>query len=156
MTFTGIYPSLSRVATRSRLMALALLVTFTVVAMQPAHAQTNDTWKSAAIIGGATAAGAYIGHKVAGPTGTWIGAGAGAAVGYAIDRRRRQNQYYNQGYYDPNAGYSPNGNNGYYGGPYDSGSYPYTAQPYPAQQYPGYPGNSYAASRGYSQRRSRR
>jgi hypothetical protein len=132
-------------------MTLALLMIFTVVAMQPAHAQTNDTWKSAAIIGGATAAGAYIGHKVAGPTGTWIGAGVGAAAGYAIDRRRRQNQVYNQGYYDPNGGYYPSGNNGYYGGPYDNGSYPYSAQ-----QYPGYPGNGYAASRGYSQRRSRR
>ena len=156
MAYTGIYPSLSRVAarviTRSRLVALALIVTFTAVAMQPAHAQNSDTWKSVAIIGGATAAGAYIGHKVAGPTGAWIGAGVGASAGYAIDRRRRQNQTYNQGYYDPNGGYYPKdgyyGNNGYYGGPNDSGAYPYSAQQYP--------GNSYAGSRAYSQRRSRR
>ena len=134
MTYTRIPGRLSELATRvitsSRLVALAMIVTFTLVAIQPAHAQSNDTWKSVAIIGGATAAGAYVGHKVAGPTGTWIGAGIGAAAGYAVDRRRRANQYYNQsgysGYYGPSGGYygngDPNGgyygNSGYYGGPY--------------------------------------
>jgi hypothetical protein len=115
-----------------------MIVTFTLVAIQPAHAQSGDTWKSVAIIGGSTAAGAYVGHKVAGPTGTWIGAGVGAAAGYAIDRRRRANEYYNQagngGYYDPNAGY--NGNGGYYGnGPYYGG--PYGGQ---------YQGNNYSGN----------
>src|SRR4051794_4375237 len=103
MSFTSISGSLSafaaRLITRNRLIAMAVVVAFTTVAMQPAQAQASDTWKSAAIIGGATAAGAYVGHKVAGPTGTWIGAGVGASVGYAIDRRRRQNQVYNQGAY---------------------------------------------------------
>jgi hypothetical protein len=142
MTHTRIPGRLSELASRaicsSRLIALAMIVTFTSVALQPAHAQSADTWKSVAIIGGATAAGAYVGHKVAGRTGTLIGAGIGASAGYAIDRRRRANEYYNQtrdagyydpnydpnggyygngGYYDPNGGYNdPNG--GYYGGPY--------------------------------------
>ena len=126
------------------LLALAILLAFTSAAIQPAQAQSSDTWKSIAIIGGSTAAGAYIGHKIAGPNGTWIGAGVGASVGYAIDRKRRQNEIYNQGYYDPNAGYYPGPTGGYYpngvsnGGPYD---------PY------GYPGNSYAAA---TSRRSQR
>jgi hypothetical protein len=125
MTYTRISGSLSQIATRvitsSRLIALAMLVTFTAVAMKPAQAQSADTWKSIAIIGGSTAAGAYIGHKVAGSTGTWIGAGVGATAGYAIDRHRRANEYYNQssygdtGYYGPNAGYY--GNGGYYSSP---------------------------------------
>jgi hypothetical protein len=130
MTYTGTYGSLSeltgRVITTSWLIALAMVVTFTSLATQPAQAQTGDTWKSVAIIGGATAAGAYVGHKIAGPTGAYIGAGVGATAGYAIDRRRRQNEYYNQGnadsgYYDPNGGYYPNGS--YNGGPYDNGAY---------------------------------
>ncbi len=127
MSAATISGSLSKVAARaitsSRLIAIAMVVGFMSVAMQPAHAQSADTWKSVAIIGGSTAAGAYVGHKVAGRTGAWIGAGVGASAGYAIDRRRRQNEYYNQqasGYYDPNAPYC--GNGGYYGGPY--GAYP--------------------------------
>lgn len=135
------------------LFAIALLVAFTAVAIQPAQAQTSDTWKSVAIIGGSTAAGAYIGHKIAGPTGTWIGAGVGASVGYAIDRRRRQNEVYNQGYYDPNAGYYPDQNGGYYpsgvyNGPYGGGPY---GNGYAASQ----PQSNSYSSRRYSQRRGR-
>ena len=117
----------TQVITSGRLIALAMLVTFTLAAMQPAQAQSSDTWKSVAIIGGSTAAGAYVGHKIAGPTGAWIGAGVGATAGYAIDRKRRENEYYNQaenGNYDPNSGYY--GNGGPYGnsGPYaNSGPY---------------------------------
>src|SRR5512140_633070 len=135
MTHTRIYGSLSGLAARlfttSRLIALTMVVVFTAVAMQPAQAQSSDTWKSVAIIGGSTAAGAYIGHKIAGSTGAYIGAGIGATAGYAIDRRRRQNEAHNQGYYpdngsntgyyDPNAGYYPNAG---YPGPYDNGAYP--------------------------------
>ena len=152
MTITCIFGSLSQFAaraiTRTRLLAVALVIAFTAVAMQPAHAQSSDTWKSVAIIGGSTAAGAYIGHKIAGPTGAWIGAGVGATAGYAIDKKRRDNEYREYGYndpngyygqsgsYDPNAGYYPNngsngnnggyygGPNGNYGGPYDGGRYP--------------------------------
>jgi hypothetical protein len=102
--------------------------------MQPAQAQSSDTWKSVAIIGGSTVAGAYIGHKVAGSTGAWVGAAAGASTGYAIDRRRRAGEY-NQyaygdnGYYGNNDPYYGNndpysGNDGYYGGP-TNGPYPY-------------------------------
>src|SRR5437868_6655666 len=139
MTRTKILESVSklRVITSSRLIAVAMLLTFTLAAMQPAHAQSSDTWKSIAIIGGSTAAGAYVGHKVAGATGAWIGAGVGASASYAIDRRRRQNQYYNQSAYentgyDPNGGYYGNGgyyadsgyrNGGYDRGPYDGGAY---------------------------------
>lgn len=127
MSYTRITGLLSGCA--SRLITLAMVVVFASLAIQPAQAQSSDTWKSVAIIGGSTAAGAYIGHKVAGPTGMWIGAGIGASAGYAIDRRRRQNEY-NQygyygdqsGYYDPNAGYYPNG--GYYPGPYGNAPYP--------------------------------
>src|SRR3569832_1088853 len=76
MTYTVTYGSLAerarRVITTSRMIALALVVTFTVLAMEPAQAQSNDTWKSVAIIGGATAAGAYVGHKIAGSTGAYI------------------------------------------------------------------------------------
>jgi hypothetical protein len=118
MTYIRFADTLTKFATRgargSRLVALAMVATFASVAMQPAQAQSSDTWKSVAIIGGSTAAGAYIGHKVAGPTGAVVGAGLGASAGYAIDRRRRNNDYYNQNEY----GY--NGDNGYYGnsGPY--------------------------------------
>ena len=134
MTYTVTYGSLAeragRVITTSRMIALALVVTFTALAMEPAQAQSNDTWKSVAIIGGATAAGAYVGHKIAGSTGAYIGAGVGATAGYAIDKRRRQNASYNEGYYpdngnngyyDPNGGYY--GNGAYNGGPYDNGGY---------------------------------
>lgn len=136
------------------LIALALLVACTSVAIQPAQAQSSDTWKSVAIIGGSTAAGAYIGHKVAGSTGAWIGAGIGATAGYAIDRKRRQNQVYDQGYYDPNAGYYPDPTGGYYpgsvygGGPYDPNGYPgYYASGPQANNYAG------AGNRRYSHRR---
>ncbi len=149
MTYTRISGSLlTRVFTSSRVITLAMIVAFMSVAMQPAHAQSADTWKSVAIIGGSTAAGAYVGHKVAGRTGAWIGAGVGASAGYAIDRRRRANEYYRQsaGYYDPNAGYYPNG--GYYGGPYDGGPY-YGGGPYPEGLQ--YQNNSYSANpRGFS------
>lgn len=157
MTYNGLARRISGLASRlittTRLVALALLVVFTAVAVQPAHAQSSDTWKSVAIIGGSTAAGAYIGHKIAGPTGTWIGAGIGATAGYAIDRRRRANESYNQypygdntGYYDPNSGYY--GNGPYNGGPYDSSAYPGS---YPYQN--NYSGN--ASRRSRSPRRAR-
>ena len=137
MTYTNLFKSLAKLGSRvmksSGFVALAMVATVTVTAMQPAQAQTPDTWKSFAIIGGSTAAGAYVGHKVAGPTGAWVGAGVGAAAGYAIDQRRRQNEYYNQygyngGYYPDGSAYPANGgyygDGGYYGGPYDGGQYP--------------------------------
>jgi hypothetical protein len=157
MTNTGISGFATRVFTSTRLIAVAMVVAFTAVAMQPAQAQSSDTWKSVAIIGGSTAAGAYIGHRIAGSTGAYIGAGIGATAGYAIDRKRRQNEYSQYGYdpnasYDPNAGYDPNG--GYYGnGPYGGG--------YDPAGYPGglrYQGNNNSRThyrQGYSQRRVR-
>jgi hypothetical protein len=134
MTYSRISGS-SKFAARL-LIALTMVVAFVSLAAQPAQAQSGDTWKSVAIIGGATAAGAYIGHKVAGPTGTWIGAGIGATAGYAIDRRRRENQYYNResGYYDPNNGYY--GNSVYNGVPYASGAYAGASQ-YRSNRYSG-------------------
>jgi len=160
MTHTGSNGSLSelagRVITTSRLILLSMILAFGSLAIQPAQAQTSDAWKSAAIIGGSTVAGAYIGHKVAGSTGAYIGAGIGATAGYAIDRRRRQNAAYNQGYYpdngnngyyDPNSGYYGNGS--YPGGPYNSGAYP--------GGYP-YQGNNYSGNssrRSYTQRARR-
>lgn len=139
--FTG------RAIKSSRLLALAIVTTLTSLAMQPAaQAQSSDTWKSVAIIGGSTVAGAYIGHKVAGSTGAWIGAAAGASTGYAIDRRRRANEYYNQygdnGYYDNNAPYYGNGGNGGYNGPYNGGPNDGGAYPYPA----GYQRNNFSGS----------
>lgn len=132
MTYTRLFEVLTNVASRavksSSLIALAMVATFTSVAVEPAHAQSADTWKSVAIIGGSTAAGAYVGHKVAGRTGALVGAGIGASAGYAIDRRRRQNEYYNQYAYG-DGGYYPNsgpyyGNAPYYGnGGYDSDAY---------------------------------
>lgn len=112
----------------TRCLALVGLATFMLLAMRPAQAQSADTWKSVAIIGGSTAAGAYVGHKVYGPTGALIGAGVGASAGYAIDSRRRANEYNNQYAYG-NGGYYGNGgpyqgNGGYNGGPYAS-AYPY-------------------------------
>jgi hypothetical protein len=120
---------------RVQWLALLLVATFTYV--MPASAQSADTWKSIAIIGGSTAAGAYVGHKVAGTKGAYIGAAVGATAGYAIDRRRRQNGNYNADY--------PYGNSGPYGdnGPYSSdpnsangGYYPDSQNnyPYPSDQ----------------------
>ena len=100
MTYTSISEKVTQHVMRairsSRLVALALVATFASMALQPAQAQSSDTWKSIAIIGGSTAAGAYIGHKVGGSTGTFVGAAVGASAGYAIDKRRRANEYYNQ------------------------------------------------------------
>lgn len=117
----------------------SVLLAFLIAALasaQPAQAQSSDTWKSVAIIGGSTAAGAYIGHKIGGDRGAYIGAAAGAATGYAIDRHRRQAEY-NNGYYGNNSGYygnnDPNGNGGYYGNNYppDNGGYYGGPAPYP-------------------------
>jgi len=148
MTYTRLTEILARLAIRAiksnRFIALAMVAAFTLAALQPARAQSSDTWKSVAIIGGSTVAGAYIGHKVAGSTGAMVGAGLGASVGYSIDRRRRANEYNNQyaygdggyngsdgGYYGNDGGYYGNGNDGgyygngaYNGGPYDGGAYP--------------------------------
>ena len=81
MTYTSISERFTKLAARaiksSRFIALAIIAAVTLGAMQPAQAQSSDTWKSIAIIGGSTAAGAYIGHKVGGSTGTWVGAAAG-------------------------------------------------------------------------------
>ena len=146
MTYTSISEKVTQHVMRairsSRLVALALVATFASMALQPAQAQSSDTWKSIAIIGGSTAAGAYIGHKVGGSTGALVGAGVGASTGYAIDRRRRANEYSNQyaygdggnygndgGYYGNDGGYygngGYNGDAGYNGGPYASDPYPY-------------------------------
>jgi hypothetical protein len=151
MTYTRLSGRLRKLAARaiksSRCVALAVLATFTLLAMRPAQAQSADTWKSVAIIGGSTAAGAYVGHKVAGPTGALIGAGVGATAGYAIDSRRRANEYNNQyaygngGYYGTDRPYY--GNGGYNGGPYAS------AYPYPS----GYQSNYYRSSSQFSRQR---
>ncbi|MBV9072074.1 MAG: hypothetical protein JOZ10_00465 [Acidobacteria bacterium] len=134
MTHTSFSASLvsfgARALRSGRLLMLALLASFTTAAMQPAQAQSADTWKSLAIIGGSTAVGAYVGHKMAGTTGAMVGAGVGATVGYKIDQRRRANEYSqygyngdNGGYYGNNGGYYPD-NGGYYGnGGYDNGGY---------------------------------
>lgn len=155
MTHTRFPKTLIKLATQaiesSRFVALAILATFTLAAMQPAHGQSSDTWKSVAIIGGSTAAGAIIGHKIGGSTGAVVGAGVGATVGYSIDRRRRQNEYNQYGYND--GGYYPN-DGGYYGGYGNGGDYgPYdaSADPYP---YPsGYQSNSFRSSNRRSSRR---
>jgi len=150
MTNTRISETLTRLVTRaiksSRLLALAMVTTFTSLAIQPAQAQSADTWKSIAIIGGSTVAGAYVGHKIGGSGGAWVGAAVGASTGYAIDRRRRSNEYYNQygdGYYGNNDPYYGNNDpyygNGGYGG-YNGGSYNGGAYPYPA----GYQSNTYS------------
>ena len=131
----------------SRFLAIALIAAFTSIAMQPAHAQSSDTWKSVAIIGGSTAAGAYIGHKVGGSTGALVGAGVGASVGYEIDSRRRSNQYYNQSSYGDGQYYPSNGgnygNDGYYGnnGYSNGGAYP-----------SGYRSSNYVSSSRFSNR----
>lgn len=120
-----------RVLRGGGLAALMLLAMFLALTPNQAQAQSSDTWKSVAIIGGSTAAGAIFGHAVAGRKGAYIGAAVGAGTGYAIDHRRRQNEY-NNGYYGNNGYYNPSGyygngpdygNGGYYGGP--SGPYPY-------------------------------
>ncbi|HKD91220.1 MAG TPA: hypothetical protein VKB56_04930 [Terriglobales bacterium] len=135
MTYTRLTEGLGKLVAllgrNPRLVALALAAGFMTLAIQPAQAQSSDYWKSAAIIGGSTAAGAYIGHKVAGPTGTMIGAGMGAAVGYAIDSRRRAGAYnsYGDGSYGPSGQYGPYGGNAPYGGPYNGPSDP-NAGPY--------------------------
>ena len=153
MTHTRFPKRLTKLAIQaiesSRFVAVVMLAAFALAAMQPAHAQSSDTWKSVAIIGGSTAAGAIIGHKIGGSTGAVVGAGVGATVGYSIDRRRRQNEYnqygYNDGGYYPNdGGYYPN-DGGYYGGYGNGGPYDGTAYPYP---YPsGYQSNSYRSTR---------
>jgi hypothetical protein len=147
---TGLARLLSRAARSTRFLALAIIAAFTSLALQPAQAQSSDTWKSVAIIGGSTAAGAYIGHKMAGGTGAMIGAGLGATVGYEIDSRRRANEYSQYGYNDPygNGGYYGSnggyyGNDGYYGGPNDGGYYPYPS---------GYQSNGFRSS-GHSSHR---
>jgi hypothetical protein len=152
MTYITLSETLAKLANRvlksSRFIALAIVAAFTSVALQPAQAQSSDTWKSVAIIGGSTAAGAYIGHKVAGSTGAMLGAGVGASVGYSIDRRRRANEYNNQyaygdgGYYGNNGGYGDGNDGGYYGngndggyygnGGYNGGPYNGGANPYPS------------------------
>jgi len=134
MTYTRLPERVRKLAARAitstHCVALAILATFTLLAMRPAQAQSADTWKSVAIIGGSTAAGAYVGHRVAGPTGALMGAGVGASVGYAIDSRRRANQYNNQYAYG-DGGY--NGTDGpYHGnGEYNAGPYA-SAYPYPS------------------------
>src|SRR5689334_3647082 len=104
MTHTSISERLAELAIRavksSRFVALAIVAAVTLTAMQPAHAQSSDTWKSVAIIGGSTAAGAIIGHKIGGRTGAFVGAAVGGSAGYAIDKRRRQNQYDRYAYGD--------------------------------------------------------
>ncbi|HEY5161688.1 MAG TPA: hypothetical protein VII81_01640 [Terriglobales bacterium] len=145
MTHASISELLTNLSTRtiksSRLVALLLVATFASV--MPAQAQNADAWKSVAIIGGSTAAGAYIGHKVGGSSGAYVGAAVGASAGYAIDRRRRQNQNYNSGYPYGNGGYSGN-NGGYYGNglPYSGNGGYYgdssNTNPYPS----GYQSNS--------------
>ncbi len=80
----------SRVVTPSRVIALALVVAFTAVAMQPAQAQTSaDTWKSVAIIGGSTAAGAGVGAVLGGGSGAKRGAVVGLLGGTVYDLATR-------------------------------------------------------------------
>jgi hypothetical protein len=145
MTYTKPFGQLAKLSNSvfksSSFITLAVMAAFIAVAMQPAQAQSSDRWKSLAIIGGSTAVGAYVGHKVAGTTGALVGAGVGATVGYQIDQRRRANEYSQYGYYgDPGGYYGNNGGNygdgggygntgGYYGnggynGPSDGGYYP--------------------------------
>jgi hypothetical protein len=125
---------------RARWVAFLLVATFTYVI--PASAQSADTWKSVAIIGGSTAAGAYVGHKIAGTKGTYIGAAVGASAGYAIDRRRRQNEANNGDYaYDgsgdygayPSNEYPNSGDGGYYGDQYNK--YPYASDDQNSNRY---------------------
>jgi hypothetical protein len=156
MTHASISESLTKISTgavkRGRLIALVLVATFASV--MPARAQSSDTWKSVAIIGGSTAAGAYIGHKVAGRTGTYVGAAAGAAAGYAIDRHRRQNENYNGDYPYPGSGYYGD-NSGYYGNDYpdpaNGGYYGDSRNSYPNPS--GYQSNSDYVNRSQTLRR---
>lgn len=138
MTHPSISASLTKLPALAikRVRWIAFLLVATFASVMPASAQSGDTWKSVAIIGGSTAAGAYIGHNVAGTKGAYIGAGVGAATGYAIDRRRRQNEtnnnagypYPDNGSYGDNGGYYGNnypdpGNGGYYPDSYQSNGY---------------------------------
>jgi hypothetical protein len=125
----------------SRLIALLLVATFASV--MPAQAQNADAWKSVAIIGGSTAAGAYIGNKLGGSRGAYVGAAVGASAGYAIDRRLRQNQNYNSDYPYSNGGY-PGDNGGSYGNGYPySGNGGYYSNSSNTNPYPsGYQSNS--------------
>jgi hypothetical protein len=139
MTYASISKSLINATATKSTCFIALLLVAAFMSVMPAHAQNGDTWKSIAIIGGSTAAGAYIGHKVGGTTGAYVGAAVGATAGYAIDKRRRQNENYNNGYYGDNGGYYPD-NGGYYGNndPYDgNGGYPYAS---------GYQGSSHVSN----------
>lgn len=127
-----------KVIKSNHLIAILLVAALGLVTARPAQAQSGDTWKSIAIIGGSTAAGAIIGHKIGGATGAYVGAAAGAATGYAIDRHRRNDQYnngyYNSGYYPDNGGYYPS-NGGYYG---NGSAYPSNGGYYPYQTNTGY------------------
>jgi hypothetical protein len=123
---------------------VAIVVAATFVSAAPAQAQVSDAWKSAAIIGGSTAAGAYLGHKIAGSSGAYVGAAAGAAAGYAIDQRRRQNEY-NDGYssdgpYGDNGGSYGNDDQSSRSGRSNRGAYPDSSQ-YPDSS--GYPDPNY-------------
>jgi len=144
MTVTSISGVVTKLPGRA-LKSCPLMVLLLIAALAsavPARAQSNDTWKSVAIIGGSTAAGAYIGHRIGGSTGAYVGAATGAAAGYAIDRRRRQSEY-NNGYYGNNGPYGDNGgsygNNGPYNG--NGGYYGGSNNGYPPPS--GYPGNGY-------------
>lgn len=164
MTHASISELLTKLSTKaiksSRLAALLLVATFTSV--MPAQAQYPDAWKSAVIIGGSTAAGAYIGYKIGGSTGAYVGAAVGTSAGYAIDMRRRQNENYNSaspygdgGYYGDNGGnngnnYPYSGNGGYYGdnGGYRGNNYPSSGNGgyYGGSRNPYYQNNSYYVS----------
>ncbi len=119
---------------------LSIAGALSVSTATPAAAQSSDAWKSAAIIGGTTIAGAVIGGKVAGKKGALIGGAAGATTGYVIDRHRRQSEYNN--YYGNDGYYGPNG---YSGG--NSNEYQGQDRYYPSNQY-GYRGNSGGYYRG--------
>ena len=132
MTYTSVRGSVlkfvANVIKSSPIVALLLVAMFSTAT--PARAQSSDTWKSVAIIGGSTAAGALIGHKIGGGTGAAIGAAVGATAGYAIDRHRRQNEYNNEygygngGYYPDNSGDYGNGDPYYGNGGYNGNQAP--------------------------------
>lgn len=141
----------TKVLRGSGLAVLMLLAMFISLTPKQAQAQSSDTWKSIAIIGGSTAAGAIVGHAVGGRTGAYVGAAVGAGTGYAIDHRRRQNEY-NNGYYGNNGNYNPSG---YYGNDPNYGNGPYYGNGGyyggPANQYPngGYQTTGYYGNSGY-------
>ena len=171
MTYTSISERFTKLAARaiksSRFIALAIIAAVTLGAMQPAQAQSSDTWKifpmrragvviaigrpsfrSSCCI---SAESTFCDYRVA--------ALRRNAAGYAIDKRRRQGEYYNQygyngygdgaPYYGDNGGYYGNGGNGGYdgnggyNGPYDNGGYPYPS---------GFQSNKRHSSRYYSRR----